>query len=41
MPLIDDDLTEGDEDVLLFLTVDPKVARLTDDKVVAIIEDDD
>ena len=37
-PLIDDDLTEGDEEVLLFLTVDPKVARLADDKVVAIIE---
>jgi len=40
-PLIDDDLTEGDEEVHLFLMVDPTVARLTDHKVVGTIRDDD
>lgn len=39
--LIDDDLPEVEEDLQLFVTVDPNVARLSHHPVVVMIDDDD
>lgn len=40
-PVIDDDLSEDQEDLQLFLTVDPSVALVKTRKIVARIDDDD
>ena len=39
--VIDDDIAEGDEQFQLFLGVDPKLAELSLEPVVATIRDDD
>ncbi len=41
VPLIDDDLAEGEENVHLYLTVDPAVAALASRTIVATIRDND
>lgn len=40
-PMIDDDISEDDEDLQLFLTADPAVAVVRNRKIIATIEDDD
>ena len=40
-PVIDDDVSEGDENLQLFLTVDPTVASVNNRQIVATIEDND
>lgn len=39
--VIDDDVSEADEDLQLFLTVDPNVAVVKNRQIIATIEDDD
>lgn len=41
VPLLDDDLAEGDESVTLFVTADPDVANLRERQIEGIILDDD
>ena len=41
VPLLDDDLTEGDESVTLFVTTDPSVSHVGERQVEGIILDDD
>jgi hypothetical protein len=39
--VLDDDVAEGEETLLLFLTVDPTVATITNRQILGTIQDDD
>lgn len=41
IPLIDDTIREGDESVSLFLSSDPKMVRMTANRIAAVIKDND
>jgi hypothetical protein len=40
-PVLDDDVAEGEETLVLFLTVDPTVATITNRQILGTIQDDD